>query len=159
MTCAQIAQVTGYSHGHVWKIVNRQDGPDKRWKLQAEKRAEIIAGYEAGEKNAKRLAEIYGVTYTQAKSIIERYAREKNVEQGMVALYPNIEKWRIENGMSHSALARVCGVCPTNMTNIIYGRGCDNSRGPTKMVIDRILEVTGLTYEEAFRRDIRRIEE
>lgn len=65
-------------------------------------------------------------------------------------VYPNITKWMIENRMSGAELAKLVGVSASQVSS--WFRGLHD---PRKCFIDRILAVTGMTYEEAFYEDDR----
>lgn len=60
-------------------------------------------------------------------------------------IYPNIRRFLIENRYSYHRFADLCAVSLTCMHNALIGRV-----SPHKSTIDKILEVTGMTYEEAF---------
>lgn len=60
-------------------------------------------------------------------------------------IYPNISSWMIRNGLGYAAIARGCN---THTQTVRYAlTGCKNIR---KELIDKILLLTGMSYEEAF---------
>lgn len=67
-------------------------------------------------------------------------------------MYHNIRKWMNSNNVSMNALTRIIyGNC--NPANVYRIRNRLNGTvEPTKTFIDRVLEITNLTYEEAFKR-------
>lgn len=65
---------------------------------------------------------------------------------GVTCLYPGLKRWMAEHECSNKEFADRCGVSVGCLTGVITKR-----HAPSKPVIDRILDVTGLTYEEAFK--------
>lgn len=63
-------------------------------------------------------------------------------------IYPNISKWMYENRVSGTAFADLLDVSPSVAS--YWFRGIHE---PKKCFIDRVLAVTGMTYEEAFYED------
>ncbi len=59
--------------------------------------------------------------------------------------YPMIEKYMEENGISQAKLSRLCDIPYTTLNNFLNGR-----KDIKKSDIDKILQVTGMTYEECF---------
>lgn len=64
-------------------------------------------------------------------------------------IYPNLEHWAISEYASISACARALGIRNTLLEAIVYWGG----EFTRKVTIDKILELSGLTYEEAFKED------
>lgn len=69
---------------------------------------------------------------------------------GDKCIYPNLRKWMNENKVSRTELLRRMGLVTktanyTRITNYIYGQ-----YDPSKRFIDRMLKITGLTYETLF---------
>lgn len=62
-------------------------------------------------------------------------------------VFPEIRKWMIMNDATFTSMAKVCGISMSTMRNGLTGR---TEMG--KDVIDKLLETTGLSYEEAFRK-------
>lgn len=61
-----------------------------------------------------------------------------------------MEYWRIkkhirDNGMSIREFSNKCGIAPSTMSRFLNGKTDIQKRN-----IDKILKVTGLTYEECF---------
>lgn len=63
-------------------------------------------------------------------------------------IYPNVDRWMRINDVDCVALAKQMGVVHGTVYHMLSGGN------PTKFVIDRLLEVTGLTYEQAFREEV-----
>jgi predicted transcriptional regulator len=61
-------------------------------------------------------------------------------------VYPNIKRWIDENHITQPVFAEMVGVCSATIHHYLSGK-----RELNKKTIDKILEVTGMTYEEAFK--------
>ena len=59
--------------------------------------------------------------------------------------YPVIEIYMIKHSLSLREFARRCGVPSSTMCRLLKG-----DTEPSKITIDKILAVTGLSYEECF---------
>lgn len=59
--------------------------------------------------------------------------------------YPRIEQYMNDNGMKLAEFAKHCGIPQPTMWRFMHGKADIN-----KSNIDKILKVTGLTYEECF---------
>lgn len=59
--------------------------------------------------------------------------------------YPILRGYILENHLSVKGFAEKCGVSPHTMHDMLFGRAT-----PTKTTIDKVLEATGMTYEDAF---------
>ena len=62
--------------------------------------------------------------------------------------YPVIEIYMIKHSLSLREFARRCGVPSSTMCRLLKG-----DTEPSKITIDKILAVTGLSYEECFREE------
>ena len=60
--------------------------------------------------------------------------------------YPSIKKYMAGHNLSLREFARRCGVPSSTMCRLLNGQ-----TEPSKSTIDKILAVTGLSYEECFR--------
>lgn len=58
-------------------------------------------------------------------------------------IYPNINKWLIDNRMSVFKFAKLVGTTKSTMGNYLSG-----ASEPRKSVIDKILDITNMSYEE-----------
>lgn len=67
-------------------------------------------------------------------------------------VYRGIELWMQRTQTSLVQLAERTGISAGTLGQLLKGR----TESPRKDTIDRILAATGLTYEEAFRREKRR---
>lgn len=106
----------------------------------------LLEGYtvkEIAEKLGVSKTRIYQITYSRMLNSFREITPEMNI-------YPNWRKWMNENSVSIRLFCELMGLdlSSTNYNNV-YGW----MRGrcyPTKKNIDRILEATGLTYEQLF---------
>ena len=62
--------------------------------------------------------------------------------------YKNLVKWIYDNGYKLSTFPVAINISVSNFNNLMSGH-----HDPSKKVIDKILDVTGMTYEEAFSED------
>ena len=60
-------------------------------------------------------------------------------------IYPRLAQWMVEHDCGYDRLAELIGASYSAIGNMMRGRG-----DPSKRLIDNILAVTGLTYEQAF---------
>ncbi len=63
-------------------------------------------------------------------------------------IYPAIKEWFENNNKTFEAMARGQGVSGAGIKYFLRGQRCG-----TKRLIDVVLKVTGMTYEEAFKQD------
>lgn len=133
-------------------------------KLTAAQKHEIYDRYVAGGTTYARLAKEYGVSIKGiAKTVCDITAGKAvrgtdtilSPHQIANAMYPAIEKWRQRNRLTLEEMAVRCGLGLSTLRGAIYRT--DRSLrapngGPCQNTIEAILRVTGLTYEEAFRR-------
>ncbi len=71
----------------------------------------------------------------------QRHGRDSRLRP----LYPNLVEWMDVTGTTYEAVYRLSGIANGTFYNIIYGLV-----DPRKSTVDRVLEMTGMTYEEAF---------
>lgn len=68
-------------------------------------------------------------------------------------MYPFLRKWLNENKVSVSEFTRRMGLAGSAHSHNVYANYFKGKQYPSKQVIDRMLEVTGLTYELLFYRE------
>ena len=97
----------------------------------------------------REIADKFGVTYQCIAQILPAtspaFRHPTNADK---CIYPAIREYMQKNRMTYNRLAALCGITP--MT--IY-RSLNKEVNPTKKTIDRVLEVTQMTYEEAFKNE------
>lgn len=92
-----------------------------------------------------KIAETFGVSTQRMQQILPRVKTRKKLSEKFV--YPNICHYMLENEFSIKKFSDLCGVCNASMSQILCGSNV------SKKTIDKILEVTGMTYEMAFYRE------
>ena len=95
----------------------------------------------------QEVADRFGVTREWIRALTpapEKRGKKKRNHKNII--YPNINKFLYENRHSYSSFAKLIGMSG----NAVY-RALTGATSPTKKLIDRVLEATDMTYEEAFR--------
>ena len=122
--------------------------------MRKHQKADLYAKERESGKSISEVAKMYGVSYQAVAQATRKsshnYFRHYTEQE---CVYPNLRKWLNDNKVTRSELMRRMGMTasPTN-----YGRVSHYLKGrnyPYKNTIDKLLEVTGLTYEEFFQRD------
>lgn len=95
------------------------------------------------------IAKKYGVS-PQAVYIAcaKRGARRFKPYTEKEVIYPNLRRWLNENEISRSEFARRMDRIPNASTRAQIGAWFRGDCYPLKSVIDKIIEVTGLSYEK-----------
>lgn len=92
----------------------------------------------------QEIADHFGVTREYIRQITPTIntlaVRRKKLDS---YIYPNISRWMKENRVCASKLAKTIGISPVTVSNMLSGRV-----NTTKSTIDKVLEVTGMTYEQ-----------
>lgn len=114
-------------------------------------RAELYMQERKQGKTFYQIAEKYGVSKqaVAAACAIHALGHFKPYTEAEV-VYPKLRKWLNDNEVTRSEFARRMGLVPyaKNCYRVsVYFRGMNY---PLKETIDKMLEVTGLTYEEMF---------
>ena len=68
-------------------------------------------------------------------------------------VYPFLRQWLNENKVSTAEFIRRMGCCWSGSMCLLYSNYFKGKTYPSKQVIDRMLKVTGLTYEQLFYRE------
>ena len=89
-----------------------------------------------------------GERFGISKQGVQQMLTVTNIRIDMAArscVYPNISRWMAQNGYGYMSIAKMCDISPqTVQRTLSKGSDCKKS------FIDKILKVTGMTYEEAF---------
>ena len=114
-------------------------------------RAEFYMQERKQGKTYREIAKKYGVTHqaVAAACAIHMPGHFKPYTEKEV-IYPKLRKWLNDNEVSRNEFARRMGLVPYAKNSY---RVSDYFRGknyPLKETIDKMLQVTGLTYEELF---------
>lgn len=91
-------------------------------------------------------ADHFGVTRQRMAQILPKIAERGRPRPNYSdIIYPNIAFWMKANRCNYTRLAQLCGVHYQPVRRALIG-----DAHPNKPLIDKILTVTGMTYEEAF---------
>lgn len=95
------------------------------------------------------LGDKYGLSRERIRQIIEKHEEKLAGLSNRLSscIYPELKKWMIMQDETYTSLASKCEVHMMTLRNGLTGRTTI-----CKDTIDRILVLTGLTYEEAFRK-------
>ena len=94
----------------------------------------------------REIADKYGVSSERIRQIVGYGAKGRKVGNAK-CIYPNLTKWVIENGDSFNHINKETGICSSSTG--FYQKLKGTSR-LTICDIKKILEYTGMTFEEAF---------
>lgn len=100
----------------------------------------------------REIAELFGVSKQYVSTVCAVHQPGKYIPVGKDCVYPNLKRWMNENRVSKSEMLRRMGL-ERHQNNM--GRLTRCIRGesqPRKDYIDKMLEVTGMTYEVMFER-------
>lgn len=92
----------------------------------------------------REVGEKFGLTHQRIQQI---FSGVLSKVKKYACIYPNIRRWIVKHHVSQPEFAELVGVCPAALHHYLSGK-----REPNKKIIDKILEVTCMTYEEAFKR-------
>lgn len=93
------------------------------------------------------IGEKFGVTKQSAYSTLNYVV--KGTGRGIArCIYPALSEWCVEHGESFYSLSKKVGMCRNSLYSKIEGKQHFN-----QPEIDKILTITGLTYEAAFTRE------
>ncbi len=114
-----------------------------------DKKAQMRAMREQGAKH-REIAEVFGVSVQYVSMVCGSCAPARFVPLGDECIYPNFRKWMNENKVSRSEFVRRMGLTAHDnnlrrLYQIVRGE-----LQPNKPYIDKMLEITGLTYEVLF---------
>lgn len=73
---------------------------------------------------------------------------QRDMRKRSFSIYPNFTSWLREKNLSYHKFAEMTGVSGQHISHVMTGKG-----NPSKNWIDRVLEVTGMTYEECFAKE------
>ena len=130
----------------------------RRGFLSLDTQIEIYEKYNSGSSVKELMAE-YKIKESMAyKAISIARASLGLTERGRQpakladALYPKIEEWRVHHNYTLKAFANELGTAPRIMRGALYENG-GKKFALTKELIDTLLSITGMTYEQAFKID------
>lgn len=94
----------------------------------------------------QEVADKFGVSKQYIHQTVNGFWESKYSARKSKCIYPNIHAWLKRNRMSQIELARKIGVKQGHIWRLLSG-----TTRLTKDRIDQILEITGMSYEEAFK--------
>ena len=111
-----------------------------------EEREKIIQMWRDGS-TLEEIGKAYGISRQAVSLNLHNWMGNGRIrENKRYSQYPGLQKWMVENGIRPTKLARMMGFKhASSIYNLLLGSG-----GARKETIDKILAVTGLTYEELF---------
>lgn len=98
----------------------------------------------------REIAEACGVSKQYVATVCGKYSPAHFVPIGEECIYPNLRKWMNENKVTRVEFLRRMGYTPHNQNYYQFNRCIWGQKYPRKNYIDKMLQVTGLTYEELF---------
>lgn len=108
-----------------------------------QRKSKIIEMHCFENKTRAEIAEELGVSYSQVCRILKDNGY--GIESEAKTVFPAIKDWMSSNFITFSAIAKKSGYSCSYVYNSLNG-GTLN-----KNIIDAILQMSGMTYEEAFR--------
>ena len=110
---------------------------------------------EAREKGLsyREIAKMYGVSFQTVAFACGRSGYHFKPFTEKSCVYPYLRKWLNDNSVSRNEFIRRMGCVPCGDANMRYGAYFRGECYPSKQTIDRMLQVTGLTYEQLFYRE------
>lgn len=99
----------------------------------------------------REIAEQFGCTIQYVAIVCGKSNPSHFVPVGSSCAYPNLREWMNKNKVSRNEFIRRMGltIAPNNLDR--FGAYIRGEAYPRKNYIDKMLEVTGLTYEELFK--------
>ena len=101
----------------------------------------------------KDIAAKYGVSYQCVGDACRKYGVTFRRHSESEVPFPYLRKWLNDNKVTRSDFARMMGLQPHNKTCDRITAWISGKHDPSKKSIDRMLAVTGLTYEQFFARE------
>lgn len=100
------------------------------------------------------IGKMFGVSYQAVARVCAQYDpshfKPYTAEE---VVYPHLRRWLNENKVSRMEFARRLGNTPRGRNLSYIGSWFRGSHYPIKTVIDRMIAVTGLSYEMLFERE------
>lgn len=110
--------------------------------LTKEEKKEVVEQYYRDGRTLRAIAADYGVSHQRIHQIVTGGPRRnKHLE----CIYPGLRQWIVKKDYSARELAEVTGLSQRRLYSWLSG-----ATNPPILAIKRILEVTGMDFEEAF---------
>ena len=102
----------------------------------------------------EKIGQTFGMSKQRVQQILRRGGEKPKRQMHKnrpISVYVNLEAWAKDNDCSWMELANECEMNASLFyRNFVHGIGVN----PGKRSIDRLLQITGLTYEELFTREL-----
>ena len=98
----------------------------------------------------KEIAEKFGCSRQYVAMVCSKCDPAYFIPIGEECVYPNLRKWMNENKVSRKEFLRRMGLTPHNTNYDRFNSYITGKNHARKPYIDKMLEVTGFTYEELF---------
>ena len=95
----------------------------------------------------KEIGDHFGLTCERIRSMFAAVTTESGIVRKNY-VYPNIARWMVLNGINQTWFARKLGVSSKSISFCLTGR-----TDPSYRFVNLVLQETGMTYEEAFKRE------
>lgn len=98
----------------------------------------------------REIAEVFGVSRQYAADVCGKSDPAYFIPIGDDCIYPNLRKWMNKNKISRKEFLRRMGLSEHSANTGRFGRFIKGEQHPRKPYIDKMLKVTGMTYEMLF---------
>ena len=95
----------------------------------------------------QEIGDHFGLSRERIRAILYQTTTASGIARKQY-VYPNIAKWMIENKISPGLFSKKIGCSQAAVSNWMTGK-----RDPSYKFINLVLKETGMTYEEAFKRE------
>ena len=118
-------------------------------------RADEYLELRAQGKTCREIAELYGVTTQAVSQVIAQNGTGIGFRafNETACIYPNLRRWLNENKVSRQQLARLIGLVSYHYSANRVAGWLKGETDPPKWAIDKLLQLTGLTYEKLFHQE------
>jgi DNA-binding phage protein len=110
-----------------------------------ERNAEICRRVAAGESMAS-VARDFDLTRSRIEQIV--HFKSRRTHWGDSCVFPAIKAWMQTNRIAWNEFSEMCDLSYQTLRHALSDGG-----NPTKRVIDEVLKLTGMSYEEAFAKE------
>lgn len=102
-------------------------------------------------KTYRQIAEEFGVSYQRvAEACSGADTQHFYPYTEKQCIYPHLRRWLNDNRVGRSEFVKRLGYVSCSQTNVRVRNCLQGKYYPTKKMIDKMISVTGLTYEELF---------
>jgi transcriptional regulator with XRE-family HTH domain len=98
----------------------------------------------------QEIADMFGVSRQYVADVCGNCDPAYFIPIGDECVYPNLKKWMNENKVSRREFIKRMGLTPHTSNHARFNKCVRGEYQPPKPYIDKMLAVTGLTYEKLF---------